>query len=374
MEPAWGPAHVFDSRAAWDAVAGNERLRVEAAARHGRATYFRLAPTWMPHDGPQGVAAPAAWPLLAWFNSVLTLGGIAFFTLLAAHNLRLGRGDRRGANRLSVFMFAALACGNILGRHWTASLGGPGTAGPVQQVVMTLGAPLFLGVASWLAYIGFEPYVRRQWPHLLVASTRLLDGRWRDPLVGRSVLAGVLAAIATCLIVFTSIAVTRLAGWAVVVPGLAPGTLDGPASFVGHVTVTSSLYLLVAMIYLAVLLLARLLLRSTRAAWIGLGVVFCALYVGWGRVFLGPYPAVLVACGLALAVTSVFVLWKSGLLALGVWLVVVLVLRDTPWTFDLTRWYAWPTWFSTVLIAGLAFWGFRNVLGRQSAFPPRALE
>jgi len=105
-----------------------------------------------------------------------------------------------------------------------------------------------------------------------------------------------------------------------------------------------------------------------------LGVVFCALYVGWGRVFLGPYPAVLVACGLALAVTSVFVLWKSGLLALGVWLVVVLVLRDTPWTFDLTRWYAWPTWFSTVLIAGLAFWGFRNVLGRQSAFPPRALE
>jgi hypothetical protein len=51
------------------------------------------------------------------------------------------------------------------------------------------------------------------------------------------------------------------------------------------------------------------------------------------------------------------------------WVVVILMLRDTPWTLALTRWYAGPTWFSVAVTGALGFWGFRNVLGRQSAFP-----
>jgi hypothetical protein len=73
-------------------------------------------------------------------------------------------------------------------------------------------------------------------------------------------------------------------------------------------------------------------------------------------------------CAVALTAGSVLVLWRGGLLALGVWLVAVVILRDTPWTLELMRWYAGPTSLSTALIAVLAFWGFRNVLGRQSAF------
>jgi serine/threonine-protein kinase len=378
-EPRRGPASPFDTRAAWEGDLGNERVRAEAAARHGRATFLRVIPTWMETAHPMRRARALAFQ--AWFNAVLTLGAIAFLAALAVRNLRLGRGDRRSAFRLSVFMATTLALGMILSRHWTGAVGlpaqgtsepllpGAGPVNPTQQMVASFGPPLFLALAIWLAYVGFEPAVRRRWPHLLIASTRLLDGRWRDPLVGRSVLAGMLAAIATVVCIFAAVAIARLKGWGIVVPGLAFGTLHGPLSFVGYVAVRSSVYGLVAVIYLAVLLLARLVLRSTLAAWVGLTFVCFAMFVAWGRVFLGPYPALVLMCAIGLTAGSVFVFWRSGLLALAVWLVAIVLLRDTPWTLALTRWYAWPTWFAAALIAGLMVWGFRNVLGRQSAFP-----
>jgi hypothetical protein len=39
-----------------------------------------------------------------------------------------------------------------------------------------------------------------------------------------------------------------------------------------------------------------------------------------------------------------------------------------------TKWFAWRQTLAVVLIMGLAVWGFRNVLGRQSAFPTEALD
>jgi hypothetical protein len=93
------------------------------------------------------------------------------------------------------------------------------------------------------------------------------------------------------------------------------------------------------------------------------------MYSAWSRVFIGPYPAIIATFAAGLTAGSVIVLWRSGLLALAVWLLVVTLLRDTPWTATLTGWAAWPMWFTTILLAALAFWGFRNVLGRQTAFP-----
>ena len=72
---------------------------------------------------------------------------------------------------------------------------------------------------------------------------------------------------------------------------------------------------------------------------------------------------------LSLTAGSVVVFWRNGLLALGVWWIVCVLIRDAPWTFALTRWYSCPTWRAAGLIVGLSSWGSRNVLGRQSAFP-----
>lgn len=379
VEPAWGPIYAFDRRAAWEGFVGNERVRAEAAARHGRPTYFRLAPTWMTPAPAGDIAAAArrAWPLLAWLSAILILGGIAFLSVLAVRNLRLGRGDRRSAFRLSLVLAAVAVCGAALGRHWVSESAGPQPMSGsvvITQIVMTFGQPLFLGLSTWLAYLGFEPHVRRRWPHLLVASTRLLDGRWRDPLVGRSLLAGVLAGIATVTLLLASLSAFREMGWGVVIPGSAPVTVYDLRSYAWYITTVAPIYVLFALIYLAVLLLAHLTLRGALAAWMGVLAVFFAMYFAWGRVYLGPERVVLVTTAVVLSASSVFVLWSNGLLALMAYLVVVLLVRDTPWTFALTRWYAWPTWCATVLIGGLAFWGFRNVLGRQSAFPAESLD
>ena len=374
VEPLWGPADAFDTRAAWEGTFDGEHARIEAAARHGRATYLWAAPVWMARPGEASAATPEALPFLSILNMGLFLGGFAFLTALAVRNLRLGRGDRRGAYRLSAFMFVTLAIASVLSRHWigVAVPARPellGNSPIVAQVTAAFSLPMFSALLTWLAYIGFEPYVRRRWPHLLIASTRLLDGRWRDPLVGRSLLAGVSAAIGAVAFLFGSIALIRLMGWGVLMPTATPRGLDGLRAFVAYMLTAIGIHVQVAVIYLAVLVLAGLLLRSARAAWAALAVIWFALFAAWGGVFLGPHPAVVGTFALVFAATSVFILWKSGLLALAVWLVVVVVLRDTPWTVALGSWYAWPTWFGAALLAALAFWGFENVLGRQSAFP-----
>jgi len=119
VEPAWGPVHAFDARAAWEGVADNEHVRVEAAAWRGRASYLRVSPAWMAEAGPGETTVAPAWPLLAWIGSVLTFGGFAFLAVLAVRNMRVGRGDRRGAYRLSLFIAALGLVGAVLGRHWS---------------------------------------------------------------------------------------------------------------------------------------------------------------------------------------------------------------------------------------------------------------
>ena len=59
----------------------------------------------------------------------------------------------------------------------------------------------------WIFYIALEPYARRLWPHMLTSWVRLLEGRWRDPLVGRDVLVGtVMGAVMAILWAVTSLA------------------------------------------------------------------------------------------------------------------------------------------------------------------------
>src|SRR4029077_5034310 len=71
--------------------------------------------------------------------------------------------------------------------------------------VQFLSVGLLLSCFSWILYIAMEPYVRRRWPATLVSWSRLLAGGFRDPLVGRDVLAG-------CLLGAFGIALVRL-GW-----------------------------------------------------------------------------------------------------------------------------------------------------------------
>jgi len=59
----------------------------------------------------------------------------------------------------------------------------------------------FLCLVYWLIYLALEPWVRRYWPQTMITWSRVLAGKWRDPLVGRDLLFGTLFGIAYALLI-----------------------------------------------------------------------------------------------------------------------------------------------------------------------------
>ena len=107
--------------------------------------------------------------------------------VISARHLRLGRADRRGAFIIAVFLAGIAAV------HWsfgvTSSLfhGRPDVAFRMLQSVFSVACH------AAIFYLAMEPIMRQLWPETLIAWSRLLEGKWRDPLVGQSVLIGIVA-------------------------------------------------------------------------------------------------------------------------------------------------------------------------------------
>jgi uncharacterized membrane protein len=111
-----------------------------------------------------------ALALFLLFLLVLVAGG-SFF---ARRNLRLGRGDRRGATRLVLCVIVLFAGSWMFSEHHVA------TPWEVVLFFMAAGQALTFAGLLWLIYIALEPFVRRRWPHMLVSWTRLLSGAFGD--------------------------------------------------------------------------------------------------------------------------------------------------------------------------------------------------
>ncbi len=120
--------------------------------------------------------------------------------LLALRNLRLGRGDRRGAMRLSLFILAAGVISNAL------------ATGDLQVLNRAPALIVFVPALVWVLYIALEPHLRRMWPETMIGWSRLLAGGVRDPLVGRDVLVGALVAIGDALILALHTLLRRWSG------------------------------------------------------------------------------------------------------------------------------------------------------------------
>lgn len=373
--PKWTPVFAFDTNVAWEGRRRGEELRVEGAAYRGRPVEFRvLSASKEPSEAYQ---TDAGW--LRWLADASVV--LIFFTciivpaVLARRNARQGRGDRKGALRVVLLTFVAESAILLLRRHWTTE----------PSTVLGVSAYLF-GIAFWVSamsgvfYLGLEPYVRRRWPHLLIAWTRLLEGRWRDPLVGRSLLVGTTAALYMMAIVPGLAALgTRTFSLPLAVPwsfaqlGPAPVALGDLLAdrMTGMLGVTTALF------YLVILLIARLIVRNDRAAW-AVMFVTCVGISFWILVFTQPWLSVVpietLVGAVIVAAAVVGVLNKHGLLACVVMATVGVAINDTPLTADMTRWYAWRTSLLAAIIVGLAVWGFRNVLGRQTAFSGGGFE
>ena len=96
---------------------------------------------------------------------VILLGSAA---LVAVRSLRLGRGDRRGAFRLAVFVFSLQMLA------WLFQASHVPTLDEADLLRIGFLWALYYSASIWVYYLALEPYVRRLWPESLISSSRRL--------------------------------------------------------------------------------------------------------------------------------------------------------------------------------------------------------
>jgi len=343
--PRFVPPVFAETRAAWEGTAAGRsdiRLHVEAAASHGEVVYFETFNPWNQPANPQD-QPEASWFQVA-FMPLLLFGVLASAILLAVRNLRLGRGDRRGAFRIALFLFLAASVGSIAGADIRPRLSTP--------IVLFLSASvpaLFLAAAAWLSYVALEPYVRRRLPQVLISWSRLLAGHWRDPLVGRDVLVGTVIGLLTLLIgQFSAFASGVLVG-----PTPPAWVLDG---FRFALVLGLNEVLRAIGGSLGILLLFFCLTLLTRRQWVAAAIIVVIQAANIATISANPLVAALVNAVRGVLWTVVALL-QFGLLTLVTAVFTTSICMNAPLTLDLTRWFAPSSVFVMALIGGLAAFG-----------------
>jgi hypothetical protein len=352
--PVAPPIHV-DRVVAWTGTYPEQRdlrMRVEAGARAGRVVFWRARPLARGSDESR-------------FDSLPSIAFIAFAAMwigagfLARRHFKSGSGDRQGALRLGAFVATTAFIGPLLLAHHTAG------AGEFLLVFAALAQGTMFGAIAWLLYMGLEPYARRTAPRWFVSWTRLLEGRWTDPMVGRDLLCGLAAAalLNGLLAAGTRVWLARSEGfldWAYP-HGMAPlrGTLATFANMLHPVA------LLVPFGIMAVMVASRALIRHH-----GLAIAAAAaLVAGFDLLFNGPDLGGLMAVALLLTVGA-----RWGLLALVAVAFFILSMGLVPVSADPAVWWtpaSLPGWGATVV---LAIYGYRIATAGPKEGMRRALK
>ena len=364
----WTPPLNSDARAAWTGMLAERPdipMRIEAAAYRGKPVYFELIGPWIQPQRMQPYQPTTGEQVAGVVGLILMLSMLVGGVLLARRNLRLGRGDRRGAGHIAGFVFAVWAVAWSFGAHHVSSVD------EFRQVLMFLIFGISFSAFFWVVYIALEPYVRRRWPDALVSWSRLLAGGFRDPLVGRDVLFG-------CLLGAFAIASVRL-GWHVPSwlghPPLQP--YSGPQwQFLGARTVIADLSnsligsLFISFVILFTLFLLRALLRKE---WVA--AIVCILLITFFRPpSADPFTAVTVVSVLITTGLTVFLFLRFGLLAVVASYFFTDILGSFPLTTHGSAWYAGLSLAGILLMAAMAFYAFYTSLGGRPMFGGAVLE
>jgi predicted Ser/Thr protein kinase len=358
VEAEWAPPVMADSRMAW---LGNYPetpeipIRVEAAAYHGRPVSYTeiLSPDKTPRPAlPINDRSPGSLVYLT-LELVVMIGSVPF----ARYNLRLGRGDTRGAVRVGLFaLCAGLASWLIGGTHAAGS-------GEADLFVMAVMRSVFGAVTLALTYISFEPFVRRRWPQTMISWSRVLAGSFRDPLVGRDLLIGSLSGVVLALVQGFGNLLYGIHGTAATKVSTDLVTLSGGRYLAGEFLFLFVDTLNKSLGILFLIFLFRVLLRKQ---WLAAGIVIISLagiYAANDPNPLIGWPVNILFFGL-----MVFTLMRFGLLAVAAALFVAVFLNQFPLNTDWSVWYAGDSAFTIVFMAALAIFGFRTALAGQPLF------
>lgn len=366
-QPMWTPPVYSDVRAAWTGSLAERPdipMRIEAAAYRGKPVYFELIGPWTPPERTQAYQPTAGERAFLVILFVLLVSMLVVSAILTRRNLRLGRGDRRGASRLAAFVFAAWGMAWFFGAHHVPDFAE--FALFIEFLAWGLGWSCFV----WVLYIALEPYVRRRWPVTLVSWSRVLAGGFRDPLVGRDVLTGCLWGAFVADLLRLMWFVPSWLGYPPPQPQLGPlWVFLGARTIIADISRNSRFSVLNALAFLFFLFLFRALLRKEWAAAVA-WVLFVSVFFSVGS----EYVLLALVTTLILNVVTVFLMRRLGLL----WLVAAFVFQSLLTNFPLTTqgsaWYAGLSLAGILLMAAIVLYAFYTSLAGQPLFGRKLFE
>ncbi len=356
-EPTWTSLAASDVRVAWTGTTPGTDipLRVEAAGFHGKPVFFSLVGPWTHPYRTQPDTNTAGQKAARVVGVVLGFLVLGVACALARHNYRTGRGDRRGAFRLAVFVLCGQLAFWICWSHHVLGIDEYGL------FLIAAATALFAGFITWLLYLSLEPYVRKHWPQALISWSRLLSGRLRDPLVGRDLLSGVLLGLLWGLIFEISQVVQVAMG---AFPQLGePEYLLGGRQIVGTWLTLLLGSIRTTLIFFLILFLLRVLLKRR---WL-VAVVFVVVLAS-PSVLASRHLVVEGPTELAIYAIAAFAVLRFGLVALAAGILTVNVLLSVPMTASLSSWYAGSMALAAASVLVLALWGFSTSLAGQRIF------
>jgi hypothetical protein len=371
VTPQWTPRGYSDERVAWEGpLAGwpEQHVRIEAAAYRGRPTFLQLVYPWTQPALMREEPRTRSERIIQGFVAIVVLIVLGVAALVARHNLRKGRGDRRGALRVWSVIFAAMSIALVVrAKHVT------NVNIELDRLFTALGWSLFCAGAVWLLYLALEPYVRKFWPTTLISWSRFVAGNVLDAQVGRDVLIGVGAAAFVLLLTRLDTLVRPMLGYPTVqasVPYL--DMLMGPREvlwLIGQMIFSASFNAVwIVFGLVAVNLVAR-------RAWITAIVMMLFLMLtGLGNI--GEEKPVWLGLVLGLSTVSVivFVMLRFGLLATLTFFFANFVLSASTITLDLSKWFFPRSMAMLLLVAALAFYGFYASRGGEPLLGRRILD
>jgi len=343
------PPVYADTRRTWKSRSG--RILIDAGAYRERPVFFRLTADVeeeTPRAGPFGLVLGL---------TVLALASMAMF--MGRRNWRAGRADRRGTARIFEFIVITSLI------YWVCQAHHVPEGGEVVMLLKTTARAVLRAIVICGTYLALEPYVRKWRPDTLITWNRLIRGQVRDPVVGQSVLVGVLAGVVVQLIASAGVIFgshRQIAFVAQPVLGIGPGPFDlrplmGPISALGQVSAEGFLAL-VGFIACPMLFFAlRSVLRSDWAA----AVAFVLFYSGSTFLSGDIHGALTIA---AIAATGLFLLFRFGMLTVAAaWFSWRLL--SWPVSLELTAPHLDIGLLGYLTVAGLALYSYRVSQGRE---------
>jgi serine/threonine-protein kinase len=367
VEPRYHRWSAPDQRAAWIGrlpEVPDIEVVIEAAMHDGRFVNLQLLWPWHLETYHRD---PEHWGL----STNDKVGGGIFFTILALgaliarRNLKRDRADRRGALRLVV---AAAVLGFFIEYLRTH----PSLNWNPNFVFFALGSTLMIAAVAGMFYVALEPYARRIWPTILLSWSRLVGGdtvRWRDPAVGRSIIAGIVgAAVYALLVALHDVVSTWVLGGPVKPPLSLPNMTQRTA--ISGILEAVQGGMIGACLWTFVLVLARFLMRR---GWLAAVVVVAVFGPLTGIQLVGVQASIWISIGWGVAnlVLTVAVLLRFGFLAglvmfLGNQLFRKMIVPD--WS----GWYAQPSITVAVALVLLAAYGYWSATAGRQLIPEEA--